>query len=306
MHNGRCETAARAEDSPELPVGSGVFRAVVLLTLLMPAWLFLPPAAAEGAQQLRTGFHHPSSASFQPDLKQLNSYSHQTAEQPRVAEERVLQPHRRENPVRLHTIRRGETLSSIARLYGVEPATLAFWNDLSNPNHIETGDRLRVLTVERTMRNDSAVLRAETVNTKNRAVLPLASRDGGEPLPSFRWPLRGVLTSFFGMRDGQFHFGLDIAAPYDSEVVAVAAGLVQYTGMQRGYGRMLTIYHGNGWKSLYAHNSRLLVGEGDWVLAGQPITLVGTSGNATGPHLHLEIMHHGKKLNPLLHLPGQW
>jgi len=75
LHNGRCKAAARAEDTPGLPVGSGIFRAVVLLTLFMPAWLFLPPAVAEGAQQLRTGFHHPSSVSFQPDLKQWNNYS---------------------------------------------------------------------------------------------------------------------------------------------------------------------------------------------------------------------------------------
>jgi len=300
LQNGCCRAAARAEDTPGLPVGAGVSRAVVLLALLMPAWLVLYPAAADGAQQQRADFHHPY-------LRQLDNYRYQTAEQFQVVEERVVRRSRPDKPVQLHTIRRGETLSGIARLYGVEPAALAFWNDLSNPNHIETGDLLRILTVERTLRNGPAALcaGAETVNTKSRTVLARASRDGGDHTPSFRWPLRGVITSFFGLRDGQFHFGLDIAAPYDSEVVAIAAGLVRYTGVQRGYGRMLTIDHGNGWKSLYAHNSRLLVGAGEWVQAGQPITRVGTSGNATGSHLHLEIMLYGNKLNPILHLPGQ-
>jgi murein DD-endopeptidase MepM/ murein hydrolase activator NlpD len=65
---------------------------------------------------------------------------------------------------------------------------------------------------------------------------------------------------------------------------------------------MLTVDHGNGWSTLYAHNSLILVESGQRVTAGQPLALVGSSGNATGPHLHFEIMHYKKKLDPLLHL----
>jgi len=63
------------------------------------------------------------------------------------------------------------------------------------------------------------------------------------------------------------------------------------------------IDHGEGWSTLYAHNSRLLVEEKEEVAAGQPVALVGASGNATGPHLHLEIAFNGRKLDPLLLLP---
>ena len=277
-----------------------------------------------------------------PYLEQLEGYRNQTLEHFRLVEEEKERSRRLEDSLQLHLIERGETLSEIAQYYGVDMAALAYWNNLSNPNRIREGEVLHVLTVNGTLHHveegdtltavasrynverqkisDFNMLEGslllETGNTlvipdsttltgiveRDSAVLTLASRVGGQ-VPVFRWPLRGKITSLFGMRSGGFHFGLDIAAPSGSEVRSAASGVVEYTGVKRGYGLTLIVDHGKGWSSLYAHNSRLLVENGQWITAGQPIALVGTSGNATGPHLHLEIMHYGKKLDPLLYLP---
>jgi len=132
-----------------------------------------------------------------------------------------------------------------------------------------------------------------------RSTLP----GGANERPLFKWPVKGNITSRFGWRDGSFHYGLDIAVPYGSYIGAAAPGVVDFTGFQKGYGLMLVVNHGGGWSTLYAHNSRLLVEKNEEVTAGQPVALVGASGNATGPHLHLEIAYNGRKLDPLLFLP---
>ncbi len=313
----------------------GVFyRIVVILALFVLGGGFNCPPV-EAVQQ-QGGGHLPAY------LKQLEAYRNQTLEHFSLEEQQQERSRRLRESVQLHTIRRGETLGEIARIYAVELAALAYWNNISNPNRIRAGEVLHVLTVNGTLHHveegdtltavasrynvdrekisdfnllegsgllqagNKLVIPGSTTLTgtteKEMSVLALASR-GGIQSPAFRWPLRGTITSYFGMREGGFHHGLDIAAPYGSEVRAAASGVVEYTGIQGGYGLMLILDHGNGWKSLYAHNSRLLVKKGQRVTAGQPISLVGASGNATGPHLHLEIMQYEKKLDPMFYLP---
>lgn len=202
----------------------------------------------------------------------------------------------------LHHIKEGDTLAAVAKRYNVDRQLVAGFNLLAENSNLTAGEKL---VIPGASTPAVTMLRAESsaVENKEPSVLALASRSsGGAQYPAFYWPLMGSITSYFGLRDGQFHHGLDIAAPYGTEVRAIASGVVQYTGLQRGYGLMLILDHGNGWSSLYAHNSRLLVAEGQWVIAGQPITRVGSSGNATGPHLHLEIIQKDKKLDPLPYL----
>ncbi len=204
----------------------------------------------------------------------------------------------------LHHIREGDTLAAVAQLYNVDRQLVAGYNLLAEDALLTAGQRLVIPGVEAVPALQSGTVTGEVV--KEVSLLSLASRGtgtgAGSP-PAFHWPLKGSITSFFGLREGQFHYGLDLAAPYGSEVRAMASGTVEFAGVQRGYGLMLVLHHGQGWRSLYAHNSRLLVTQGERVLAGQPITLVGSSGNATGPHLHLEIMQDDRKLDPLLFLP---
>jgi murein DD-endopeptidase MepM/ murein hydrolase activator NlpD len=118
-----------------------------------------------------------------------------------------------------------------------------------------------------------------------------------------RWPLRGVLYRGYGVRQGQRHDGIDIAAPEGSTVQAAAPGEVMYTGRQSGYGVIVILQHPGGLVTLYAHNSAVLVKEGDRVEAGTPIARVGQSGRTTGPHLHFEVREGTKPRNPLGYLP---
>jgi len=118
------------------------------------------------------------------------------------------------------------------------------------------------------------------------------------------YPVSGKITSKFGYRKSpfgrkqEFHDGLDIAAPYGTEVVAAADGVVTFTGYKSGYGRTVTISHGYGYETSYCHNSSLLVKTGQQVKKGQAIAKVGSSGRSTGPHLHYMVILNGQPKDP--------
>jgi len=120
------------------------------------------------------------------------------------------------------------------------------------------------------------------------------------------WPVRGRITSGFGHRrdpfeqaDGEFHRGLDIANALGSPIKATADGVVLVASWQGGYGRMVIIDHGRGFRTYYGHTSKLLVKPGDRVKRGDVVALMGTSGHSTGYHLHYEIWQNGRAVNPM-------
>lgn len=112
------------------------------------------------------------------------------------------------------------------------------------------------------------------------------------------------ITSDFGHRPNPFgkghvfHRGIDMAAPVGTPVQAVATGTVITAKRDRSYGEFVVIDHHNGYRTLYAHNSKLLVRAGDRVKVGQQIAKVGSTGQSTGPHLHFEIHRDGKRVDP--------
>lgn len=115
----------------------------------------------------------------------------------------------------------------------------------------------------------------------------------------FRWPLKtGVLTDYFGSRRGN-HRGVDIGAPTGTPIYAAASGTVLISQRGSSYGNFVKIDHGDGYVTVYAHASELLVKPGQWVSKGQVIARVGSTGKSTGPHLHFEVQHFGTPLNPL-------
>jgi murein DD-endopeptidase MepM/ murein hydrolase activator NlpD len=123
-------------------------------------------------------------------------------------------------------------------------------------------------------------------------------------------PVRaGYLSSRFGRRTdpftgkGAYHRGVDFAGRAGSEIVAVAAGVVTYSGSRSGYGNMVEINHGNGYVTRYAHNAENLVAVGDDIAQGQSVALMGSTGRATGPNLHFEVRHLGRPVDPLRHIP---
>ncbi|NCB05453.1 MAG: LysM peptidoglycan-binding domain-containing protein [Clostridia bacterium] len=118
------------------------------------------------------------------------------------------------------------------------------------------------------------------------------------PKGSFIHPFRGIVSSRYGYRSRGFHTGIDFAGPTGSSIVAADGGTVTLARWNGGYGYCVIIDHGNGYQTLYAHASKLLVKQGQKVAQGEVIARVGSTGNSTGPHLHFEVRINGKTVNP--------
>jgi peptidoglycan hydrolase-like protein with peptidoglycan-binding domain len=119
------------------------------------------------------------------------------------------------------------------------------------------------------------------------------------------WPLRLPVGDRFGPRGDRFHSGIDIPAPYGTPVGAARAGRVAYAGPRAGgWGTEVTIAHGDGVRTIYAHLSSVAVTVGDRVEQGATIGLVGATGLATGPHLHFEVRFRGAAVDPMRALPS--
>lgn len=120
------------------------------------------------------------------------------------------------------------------------------------------------------------------------------------------WPVERnlvVVSSEFGARrGGSSHQGIDLSAPEGAPVKATADGVVTFTGRSDRYGRTVVIDHGNGWRTRYAHLKRIKIDNGQRVSRGEVIGTVGKSGNATGFHLHYEIIRNGSQIDPWTYL----
>ena len=120
-----------------------------------------------------------------------------------------------------------------------------------------------------------------------------------KPAPDWVRPANSAISSTFGPRWGTFHYGIDFAAAYGSVVHAAHAGVVVKAGWYGGYGNIVIIDHGNGVTTRYGHNSKVLVSVGERVKAGQDISLVGSTGDSTGPHCHFEVRIDDVAINPI-------
>jgi murein DD-endopeptidase MepM/ murein hydrolase activator NlpD len=117
------------------------------------------------------------------------------------------------------------------------------------------------------------------------------------------WPTQGTVTSGFGYRWGALHAGIDIANNQGTPVHAAKAGTVILAGWNGGYGNCIVIDHGGGFSTLYGHNVRLRVSEGQRVSQGELIADMGSTGNSTGPHSHFETRINGNPQDPMRYLP---
>ncbi len=111
-------------------------------------------------------------------------------------------------------------------------------------------------------------------------------------------PVEGAITSVFGPRWGRQHGGIDLRASTGTPVVSALAGTVESAGWAGGYGRLVTVRHGDGTVTAYAHLSQTAVRTGEPVERGQLLGLSGATGNVTGPHLHFEVRTAGGKRDP--------
>lgn len=119
---------------------------------------------------------------------------------------------------------------------------------------------------------------------------------------------KGWMSSRYGKRTDPFtgrlawHAGVDFAGKQGADIVAVASGVVTWAGPRYGYGRMVEINHGNGYKTRYAHCQELNVALGDIVRKGDVIALMGSTGRSTGPHVHFEVYKNGRTVDPAAYI----
>lgn len=139
------------------------------------------------------------------------------------------------------------------------------------------------------------------------AAVLLAMAASGCALP--RWPVEAPLTSPFGIRFRgilpEIHRGVDLAVPEGTPVRAMAPGRVRFAGTQAGYGNVVWIDHGGSVLTVYAHLSRVSAERGREVRGGEVIGASGSTGAATGPHLHFEVWRWGREVDPVPLLGGR-
>ena len=125
-----------------------------------------------------------------------------------------------------------------------------------------------------------------------------------ESKPRGRPITKGWTSSYYGKRTDPFtgklamHKGMDFAGKEGSEIIAVASGVVTWSGDRYGYGELIEVNHGNGYTTRYGHNAKLLVEVGDSVVKGQVISQMGSTGRSTGPHVHFEVLKNDRQINP--------
>jgi lipoprotein NlpD len=231
-----------------------------------------------------------------------------------------------------YSVKSGDTLIRIGMDSGQSWRDIARWNNIENPNLIETGQVLRVAPPEETgvvvrpvastnvvtspapVPATAASAPAPAVNAA--AVKPpasaasapttatpannVATADTAEETVSFQWPTRGNLLAGF---DEVKNKGVDIAGKAGDPVLAAADGKVVYAGSGlRGYGNLVIIKHNNTYLTAYAHNQSLLVKEDQTIKRGQKIAEMGNS-DADQVKLHFEIRRQGKPVDPAKYLP---
>ncbi|MFW5969109.1 MAG: peptidoglycan DD-metalloendopeptidase family protein [Halofilum sp. (in: g-proteobacteria)] len=230
----------------------------------------------------------------------------------------------------VYTVRSGDTLYSIAWRYRVDHQDLMRWNGIDEARSLRVGQRLRLrpdgtadssaststatvvdpaATDEAAADDTDGAARSATESGSDADAADSAADDkgrdrkaSGDPPDSWRWPTRGSVVARFGDGRGGGR-GIDISGERGQPVQATAAGDVVYSGDGlKAYGRLLIIRHKGDFLSAYAHNSELLVAEGDRVEAGQTIARMGRTREGT-TLLHFEIRRDGSPVDPLDYLP---
>ena len=188
-----------------------------------------------------------------------------------------------------HTVVADETVYRIAKNYGISVGRLMAANNISDPRDLRVG---QVLVIPGAYRAATAV---------GGGVSPYS---GARERRQFQWPVaRGEVASGFGVRNGAMHDGVDIDAPVGTPVYAADGGVVIFSGTLHGYGNTVIIRHDASYATVYGHNQRNLVREGQQVTRGQQIGEIGRSGRTTGANLHFEVRRDNAAQDPLAYLP---
>jgi len=201
-----------------------------------------------------------------------------------------------------HTVQRGETLSGIARRYGVSTRALARDNAIANVDHIEAGQKVFIRARSKTEESREAPTRTAqaTADTSTSLTRTHSVRGTGR----LAWPLKGtVARRYGGSVGGGPARGIAIRAARGAAVKAADNGLVVVCcEHMRGYGKVVVLDHGNGLITVYANNDTLLVRPGESVRKGQSIARVGSTGRAARSQLEFRVYRWGLPQDPLRYL----
>ena len=199
----------------------------------------------------------------------------------------------------VHIVQPGQTLWRIARAYGIQLDVLAEANGIDDPSRVEVGTPIFVPGATVTI--DVAAYPAPPPGVGHKDVVR------PEPSADFLWPVSGgaFMRPFGEPRRHHAHAGVDIRGTLGQDILASRDGVVAFGGgTKTGYGTMVVLDHGDGVQTLYAHAQKVLVKPGDAVRRGQPIALLGRSGNATTEHCHFEIRLENRAVDPMPFLTG--
>ena len=215
----------------------------------------------------------------------------------------------------IHYIKEGETIWALAKKYDVPVENLLAINDIKEPTKLTVGTRIYIpRTEESAIASAKASGKTPATTQKNTSInvaLSQANKDkkgqtkaSDKKFKDLCWPVEGTtITSRFGERWGKKHSGIDMGSPMGTPVRAAAAGEVILSAFNSsGYGNVILLMHDNGYFTLYAHNKRNLVKEGERVKRCQQIAELGSTGRSTGPHLHFEVREGETAKNPLEYL----
>jgi murein DD-endopeptidase MepM/ murein hydrolase activator NlpD len=199
----------------------------------------------------------------------------------------------------VHIVQPGQTLWRIARAYDIGLDKLAAANGIVDPSTVEVGTPIFVPGARATI--DVKAYPAPLPGTIERdSIRP-------EPSADFLWPVDGgaFMRPFGEPRRHHAHAGVDIRGKRGQDILAARDGVVAFGGgTGTGYGTMVVLDHGGGVQTVYAHAEKVLVHQGDAVRRGQPIALLGRTGNATTEHCHFEIRLDNRAVDPMPYLLG--
>jgi murein DD-endopeptidase MepM/ murein hydrolase activator NlpD len=238
----------------------------------------------------------------------------------------------------VHVVAPGETLTSIAKLYGKSRPEIAKANKIDAYAIVRVGQRLTIPGIHQAQVKSTAPVpqpppkpaaaapqaaKPETakpqkvVSTQGTATARLATPTTDAPeatasatsemtgaVASFRWPARGRVIAGFGAKvNGAANDGINLAVPEGTSVKAAEDGVVAYAGNElKGYGNLVLVRHSNGFVTAYAHASEIMVKRGDQVKRGQNIARAGQTGNVSSPQLHFEIRKGSTPVDPSQYL----
>lgn len=294
------------------------------------------PATVHAGQHLVIPRYHPSSTAYArppvgyaPPLSRTASVPRSVpVEPPRMALART---------DGVHVVSPGETLNSIARLYGKSVMALAKANRIPPDTMVRVGERIIIPDVRTLPRAEAPRIAPPRVEAQrpepapeHRQVAtaepqhsawnaspveptpavaqqsPVKTAEPVAALPSFRWPVRGRIIAGFGPSpNGLQNDGIDLAVPKGTPIKAADDGVVAYAGDElKGYGNLVLIRHDNGYVTAYAHAGEILVKRGETVKRGQVIAKSGETGNVKSPELHFEIRKGATPVDPARFLSG--